>query len=271
MKTILVHYYCGYHTGTYTSIIDLYYNLLKYEVDVELKIICSDVGEAVPFFMDNYDEMCLLSSLTKEKEFNADIIICSSVLLYNIFTVPLEGLKLNANKILILDSLEDQLSKRKIETCYGIIPPLHEVVDTSNSIFLCNPSNMGFHDLETHIYYHKFSKRRLLNIKHKKNILDSINNVKVYDYNRLKRYTRCDHYIPIFVENIGKIIFECIYFRIPVNYSKSTHGVDGLYFYLELFNVDPTINHYPLPISRKDIKRKLFMDDDDLILRMINE
>jgi hypothetical protein len=176
-----------------------------------------------------------------------------------------------ADKIIVLDSLDIHLSKLGVKTQYGIIPPLHDAVSYDNCILLCNPSNVGSCDFETHIYFHKFSYRRLLNLKHKKKILKKVDSLYYYEFNRVLRHEHYKDHSSVVHENIGKLIFECIFYGLKVNYSAEGYVSDGLSCYLELFEIDPSINHYPLPISIESIEDKLFMKEDDLILRLINE
>jgi len=271
MKVLLVHYYCGYFDGTFTSIIDTYYNLQKFGIDAELKIISyENFGNSLRHIMNNFSDKHLVNSLTTKLSFEADAIICSSCLLYNNFWYPLKRLSLNANQILVLDSLDIQLGKLKVETVYGVIPPLNEVIDYK-CILLCNQSNIDFCDLETYIYYHKFSSKRLLDNVHKKNVLNSIGNVHIYEYNRILRHEKYKDSWAALNENIGKVIFESLYYGLKVNYSADGYVPDGLSCYLRLFDIDPSINHFPLLITEEHIKEKLFMDKNDLLLELIND
>ena len=270
MKVLVLHYYCGYFDGTFSSMVDTYYNLLKYKIDVEFKIISyPDVGRTIIDIPANFGTNDLLN-ITTDKCFVADIIICSSCLIYNHFSVPLNELVLKANKIIILDSLDIQLSKLSVVTQYGVIPPLHEATEFDNCILLCNPSNIGNCEFKTHIYYHKFSHRRLLNPIHRKRILKSIDNVKTYQYSRILRHKKYEDHSPVVHENIGKIIFECIYYGVNVNYSADGYVSDGLSCYLELFDIEASVNHFPLPLDSDDIEQKLFMTKSDRLLRIIN-
>jgi len=271
MKVLALHYYCGYFDGTLTSIIDTYYNLLKFGVDVELKIISyENIGNTLRHLMHNFEDKRIVNSLTTKLNFESDIIICSSCLLYNHFTYPLKGLSLKANKVLVLDSLDIQLAKLKVETIYGIAPPLNEIVDY-DCILLCNLSNIDFCNFETHIYYHKFSHTRLLDQVHRKNILGSIGNVDIYEYSRILRHEKYKHHSRALNENIGKVIFESLYYGLKVNYSADGYVPDGLSCYLKLFNIDPSINHFPLSITEEHVREKLFMKKDDLLLELIND
>lgn len=272
MKRILIlHYYSGYFDGTFTSMVDLYNNLLDYNIDVEFKIITQmKISESVTSINKNFKQTNLLN-LTIDKCFDADTIVCSSCLLYNHFSFPINSLELKANRIIVLDSVDNQLSKAHIKTKYGLIPPLETKIHDHNCIFLCNPSNIGSCSLKTYIYYHKLSEKRLNNLKHKEKILDSMEDYKTYTYNRLIRHKKYKDMTPVWYENIGKVIFESIYFGLEVNYLADGFVLDGLNYYLKLFDIDPTINHFPLPITPDDIENVLFMKETDLLLDLLKE
>jgi hypothetical protein len=207
--------------------------------------------------VNNFGIPEITKCFTSERKFEADVIICSPCLLYNAFDTNIDNVELIADKIIILDSLEIQLSKLKIETSIGVFPPLNEKVNYKNCILLCNPSGFDSCTFETHEYYHKFSKRRLHDFKHTNIIRKRFDASGIYNYNRRIRHEEFKQYYSAYNENIGKIIFETIYLDGIVNYSSEKFTEDGLGYYLKLFGIDPAKDHTPLRISKQDIIDKL--------------
>ncbi len=84
------------------------------------------------------------------------------------------------------------------------------------------------------------------------------------------RYQRWYEIKPgLFIENIGKLIFEFQYFNKPVWYSAKNKTVnDGLHWYLKLFNIDDTKDQ-ELKIQTQEIKEKLLFNKKDIILDLI--
>jgi hypothetical protein len=267
MKIILVHYYHGEFDEDFTSIIDTYYNLKRLGFAPKLKIITKNLEKTVDRMSRYFGDKNLLQFATGDY-FEADIIICSSRLLFNNFDVPLETLVFNAKKIIVLDSIDIPFSSLAVETKYGIIPPLHEITNY-DCILLCNPSGVYSCQFETIEYYHKFSNERLSNKIYKDNFLKNINYSKVYNYSRSMHYTDYLNHSETFNENIGKIIFESVFYGIPVNYYFDIVMFDGLSYYLRLFGLNPSFNYLPLPIDKSDIEDKLFMKEDDPLIRII--
>lgn len=74
-----------------------------------------------------------------------------------------------------------------------------------------------------------------------------------------------------YFENIGKLIFEFIYYNKKVKYFNTNYSKpDGLTYYLKLFNIDDTYSQY-LNITKQDVINKLFMKNDDLLLHLVDK
>ena len=252
MKKLIIHHHKGKPNGTLTSIIDLYLNLRSFDINVELKIICgSPINQMMFMFRDNayFGDKSMLQSFTKDTKFEADVVICSTKMLNDIKTYDIE---INCYKMVLLDSLD--VMKAHCKT----IPMLESPCD--DTILLCNEANQGLTDIKSDVYYHKFNQTRL----------DTIQMDKSINYNRLDKLDK--QYISVGedvrFENIGKSIFEGLYCKSSVFYHGSG-TYDGLYYYLKLFNVDATQDHMPLMIEAEEVKDKLFMKKDDLIMRHV--
>lgn len=71
----------------------------------------------------------------------------------------------------------------------------------------------------------------------------------------------------IYIENIGKLIFEYLMKGKPVDYYPwNKDGDDGLTYYLKLFGVDDNKKHLPLQVPAEEVKRKLIMNKKDLLI-----
>lgn len=266
MKPLLLYNYYDVIDGVFASIIDMYYNLSNY-IDVDLKIVTDKPEQCIKHLFKN-NSGDLVNKITVDTEFEADIIICSTRLLYD------EICKIKCKRLLILDSLD--LSK----SIYGVQPDIRLYLPNMSSediIFLCNPANIisGCDYAAQLEYYQKLSKERINKLP--------INYIRYLgDYNLEKKYFHSifnyrrtsKYYSEIkrgqYFENVGRLIFEHIYFNNKVNYY--TDGMfmqDGLYYYLKLFGVDASIEHTPLPINKEMVEKTLFMDKNDKILRFV--
>lgn len=303
-QILIVHYYKSIVDGVMTSLIDLFFNLRKC-FNVKFLIICpefylldhddfynfhlneteftrngehiefeefaknekNEVTCSIPFlkFNKNFGDPKLFYSVMKPEKKDeeititrARITICSARLLYEKMMGRLNlNFKIGMGSLFILDSLD--LYKSKVNT----IPNLNIAIpkNLKNCFYLSNPAN--FIDRKKNIeYYHKFSKERL-------DTLPEIGVLKdVFDYSRKDKEKIKVKNIPF--ENIGKGIFEHLYHHKRVNYYADDIQ-DGLYYYLKLFGIDGLKNHVPLKISRKEIEDKLFMKNDDEIIRLIED
>jgi len=261
MNDILVlQYHDTRITGSFTTIIDLYINLKKY-IDLKFKTVWGQPAKTIiKLLKDNNffgDRDGILKSLTREKTFESETIVCSAKLLADItysYNVA-QKIEFHCKNLIVLDSMDLMKSK------YGFFPDINDYVKAENCVFLCNPSNFRLVRYPKYEYYHKFSKERL----------DSIDRLKNIPYN-YKRINKKDLQLSekLFFENIGKQIFECCYHGCTVNYS--TEGMtmkDGLYYYLELFGVDGFKDHTPLNIGKDQIVEKLFMHENDTLLDIL--
>jgi hypothetical protein len=257
MKDILIlHYHSGRVDGALTSMIDLYLNLKERVPNVKFKIISKNaVGQVIKLFSDHLDFGLDKSVITIDTDFEADIIIASTKLLADIIHYQKElGIKFVCNKLILVDSLDLMRSK------YDMIPKLDEIEYCNDTVLLANPANFNISNFKCYEYYHKFNESRI-----KSSILP-----EAFIYTRVVK-NHIQLIDDIFFENIGKFIWECLYNnRKIIYYSDGMKIKDGLYYYLKLFGVDGDIHHIPLNISKEQVVDKLFMKDDDLILRRLN-
>jgi len=221
----------------------------------------NDVTCSIPFlkYNKNFGDPKLFFSVLENKgeeiELGSRLTICSSRLLYEKMLGRLKlKFKMGTGNLFILDTLDLYKSNvRAIPNLDIAIPKnLHRL------FYFSNPANFikGKKNIE---YYHKFSQRRL----------DTLELNDVYNYQRDKEKIKVKGN---YYENIGKSIFEHLYHGKKVNYSARNMTIkDGLYYYLKLFGIDGSKDHFPLNISRDEIKDKLFMKDDDVMIDKIGE
>lgn len=262
MKPLILYYYKGWVDGVFALVVDLYYNLSIY-MDVELIIYTEDAGTCVRHLIKN-NNSDLLTKITNTKKIETDLIICSCETLYD------KTFDINCDKIIMLDNMD--LAKSIYGDGFNIN---HYIPDCSTIYLLSNPANILEDFVGTQfVYYQKFSEKRLnsLPLNYKKNLQDLDTRryfYEIYEYKRSgKPHMEFNH--NQFFENVGRLIFEHIYFNYKVNYNiDGMFTKDGLYYYLKLFGVDGTINHKPLPIFKSDIIEKLFIKNNDMILELI--
>lgn len=256
MKTLILTYTDGiYISGALTSILDIYFNLRNF-IDVDLRIVfdLDSLGIMRFFkFQNFFGDGRAMSGLTKNTDFNSDVIIISYELLANIAENKVR-LNIGCDKLIILDSHDIQRFNYD-----GLIPVVANHISCNECILLANPANYGIAD-NTIEYYHKFSGIRLNGLDIPK---------RTYNYKRTdKDHAKLSE--DVYFENIGKGIFENIIKGNTVNYYPDGLTVtDGLCYYLKLFDIDPTIKHCPLKIKLLDIIKKLFFFKNDKILELL--
>lgn len=253
---ILIYHNHNYPSidGVFTSILDLYFYLIK-NINVKLIIRCEDPISSVRTLRKLSNIPSIFKHLSQNTEPEADIIICSMKLLKDIY---LENkINLHSNKLIILDSLDNFLIKHQF------CPDYNRIASKFNRIYLLNPAN-SFLTLDDKVqqfeWYHKFSEERINNIRHIEG--------DIFYYSRRNRphgkLTQGKY-----AENIGKMIFEHIYFGSKVFYSSdSMYLKDGLYYYLKLFGIDGTKTQ-SLKITKSQIKDIMFFKNNDKILDLL--
>ena len=232
------------------------------------------------------------------KFIKTDLNNCHTVIT-NFYTLRVSKVKIKCNTLIVFDST----------CCLGYDEfPLTNVY-ADKILLLGNPSSDKFNNIDFIEYYHKFSKERLEYLRTKlksiskvlvtttdlgaethchvaqfKRYFNSGNLVNHCNLNRFKdnlsdRYPHeCELFIyqrwyeikpGLFVENIGKLIFEFNYFNKQVIYMNDNKSInDGLHHYLNLFGIDDNKTQ-PILISKKEIEDKLFYKQDDLILELL--
>lgn len=257
MKDVLIlHYHSGRADGALTSMIDLYLNLKERVPGIRFKVISKNaVGQVIQLFLNHLNFGLEENVLTIDTEFEADTVIASTKLLADIGYYQKDlNIRFNCDKLILTDSLDLMRSK------YGMIPHLDQFTPCKeDTVLLANPANFNISSFKCHEYYHKFNDDRI----------DPFRLPETFIYTRVvKPHIQVTD--NIFFENIGKLIWECLYNnRKVLYYSVKAEIKDGLYYYLKLFGIDGIIDHIPLNISREQVIDKLFMKDDDLILNIL--
>jgi len=289
--------YSGGINGTNTSMIDLYF-FLRDKFDVKLAYKLSTPNDFRNLLDDFHKNFCE-SHLGIINEFVKSRIDNTNTIITNFYTLTQTDIKLYCDKLIILDSAGVMNYKEfPMENIYA-----------NKIIFFGNPSNDLFEDIDFVEYYHKFSSDRLEYIMDKftpisKSLTTKLNfdeedychvvqfkkyfnkynkSINNYDFSHLKNsYTTYPHGCSsflyqrwyeiqpnVFIENIGKLIFEFLYFNKFVYYSCKNKSIDdGLHHYLSLFNIDDSIDQ-SLNISPYDIEQKLVYNNDDFILELL--
>lgn len=257
MKIIASWY--GVINGEFTTNVDLYYNLKSYNIDVQFCLYLSEkstMSNCIRHLNKN-NNTDLLKCITTENVFEDDLIICTSHLPYE------KEIKLKSKNLFILDSLNLKINDYQIPT-----------LNSDNIVLFCNPSNINkkvsYKQIE---YYHKFSEKRISNLPlYSKMILDKGNKEllipKIFYYNRTKK-PLIEISPGLYWENVGKRIFEVLYYGNTVKYvNEGLVEPDGLFYYLKLFDIDG-YQSCNIKISEHIIKDKLFMKEDDKLLDLI--
>lgn len=243
----------GRLTGTFTSLADCFINLKKYINNIRIKTYIKMTGTAwfdLCLSNNHFGSKQITLSGKPDKKFDAEIIICSARFLID---VSLFNLKVKCKKLIILDSFDVACNRYFPDKKFNFPFKFDEYY------FLANKANLHVFD-NSYEYYHTFSSDRMDSIIFKEKHFYYTRKQKWYIKNGKKSW----------FENIGKGIFERLYKDVKVHYNiRGMTQKDGLYYYLKLFDVDGTKNHYPLEITKDDIKDKLFMKENDLLLDLI--
>ena len=262
MKTLILSYNDGiYISGSYTTVVDLFFNLRDH-MDIEFKtIIDLDPISIMRYYKLHkfFGDGRILSGLTRDVDYESDIIIitCEMLAMLSQGQAGCMGnpfkINIGCDKLILLDSLD-------IQKFRNTPPSIENNVDCNECILMGNPANDGILPIKMHEYYHKFSSTRLTTVAIPK---------QPFDYCRVdKRHIELSE--GHFFENIGKVIFENILVGNMVDYTPAgLIGKDGLCYYLDLFGVDPFVKHAPLNINPDDIVDKLFFKKTDKILEVL--
>jgi len=248
-----IHDGTGRLTGTFTSMTDAFINLRRFKKNVRIKTF---IKMRPTQWMDlciknsHFGSNKITLSMQQDKNFDSEVIICSARFLIDVL---LYGLNVKCKKVIIFDSFDVACNRYFPDKTFKI------PFQFEKYYFLANPANMEV--FEKHFeYYHKFSSERM----------DTITFPESHFYYSRKSKWYIKNARRSWFENIGKGIFERLYKNVNVYYNTSGMKVkDGLYYYLNLFDIDATKNQYPLKISKDDIKNKLIMKEDDLILDLL--
>lgn len=74
----------------------------------------------------------------------------------------------------------------------------------------------------------------------------------------------------LYMENIGKLIFEYLYLNRNLDYYNYNRvGDDGIHYYMKLIELDDKVNNIGLIGYTEIIKEKLLFNDNDLLLKLI--
>ena len=229
-------------------------------LDFHFKAFKNKLTTAVPFlrFNRNFGDFNLLYSIDqKNHKFKAHTVICSARLLYEILMGA--DIEIECECLCVLDSLDTYKSK------VGIFPDFDDLFDTmfsnTNVIQFSNPASFRETKYDQREYYHKFSYRRLNALKQSGYLKDELNF-------RRTRSIKGDIGDGNYYENIGKQLFEHLYFKKKVNYyPDGVYTNDGMCHYLNKFGIDGMKDMENIKIPKWMIQKHLFMKSNDELLK----
>lgn len=230
------------------------------EIKRGFRCVKNELTSSVPFLLynRNFGDFNLLYSIVQDKKkFKDDKIICSARLLYEILMGA--DIEIECEKLLVIDSLDTYKSK------IGMFPDFDDLFDTmfknTQVIQFSNPATMRETRYDQREYYHKFSYRRLNSLKQAGHLKDELNFKRT-------RSNKGDIGDGNYFENIGKQLFEHLWFTKKVNYyPDGMFTKDGLWYYLNKFDLDGEKCHEDIKIPRSSIMNHLFMKNNDELLR----
>jgi len=263
--------------GTYTNFLDTFNNLKSFtNYDINFYLIYEDrkVIKRYKKYLNNKYNFFYIPNTLKKYSFENDVCIFDKNILYDIYN---DNIKISSkNSILLFPSflVDNEDNKMTI---------LRKVLKENNIITFCNIYNSAFID-NFIIWRMKLSKERMNNIKsnflsNDNSKLTSLNynesknkniDINPFSYN-IYEYERRQIYYNKYYENIGKLIFEFLYFKKQVFYSSNNKQFDdGLTENLNMFNINDRFSQI-LKISKNDIEKKLFMKKSDKLLHYLKE
>lgn len=276
MVQVLIYY--PYLDGTSTSLIDTYYNLKSFGVDIEcyVAVDTSDMKRNLEYIQtlkkstpkDFYYKTILLKEIYN-KNFN------NLIMSFGIFRF-VDKLPTNYNHLFLLDA-------GRIPYDYFLNNKafINHVKKLKNVCVYGNRCNQIFFNFSKYkIWYHKFSKERFNFLKKLVVIQQTLTedkrentgNIK-FDYmlsNELK-YNRWREINGEYRENIGKMIFEFSALGKKVVYSpKNKNCDDGLTEYLALFGINDKIEQ-KIVINEEQLFDVLGMHENDILLNDIQK
>ena len=238
------------------------YEKIEDPMKYQFKLFRNELTTAVPFlrFNRNFGDFNFFYSIVEnQNKFEAETVICSARLLYEILIGT--DIEIECNRLIVLDSLDTYKSKM------GIFPDFDDLFDTmfkdSFVVQLSNPINFRDTKYKQVKYFHKLSYRRLNALKQSNLLKDELNFTR-------KRGNKGELYPGMYFENIGKQLFEHLYFGKKCSYySEGVFTDDGMCEYLQLFGIDGKVDHIPLVITKNEIKDHLFMKNIDYIYNLV--
>jgi hypothetical protein len=223
-------------------------------MDFHFRAFRNELTTAIPFlrFNRNFGDFNLIHSIVQDKNvFSARTVICSARLIYEILMGA--DIEIKCNKLIVLDSLDTYKSK------VGIFPDFDDLFDTmfyeTHVSQLSNPANFKETRYKQVEYYHKFNVRRLRALKQSGYFKQR------YIFNRTNKEKTMIGEGAHF-ENMGKGIFEHLWFDIPVDYrTEGMFTKDGLWYYLKLVDIDPDKDQ---TITKNQVDLNKFIMKEDI-------
>lgn len=286
-------------TGCFITLFDLHFNLLKFGIEHHFDIYIKN--HQIGFKYYNFMKKCVCPSLSKNasiKYIHEDNIIHSDIIIttteYLSSNCFVEGVQNNfkfhtdCNLLIFLDTLG-----LWIGDIYGVLNVFQEYIKDSNSLLLGSPFNLKYSNIfkNSEEYYHKFSDARMQYLIKKFSTPLYSKYYDSFEYKQIKEnqiypasddektahnyagyiYKRWFQRKNIYAENIGKMIYENVLLNKYTYYSNENKCIDdGLTWYFKYLDLDDNISQIMNnDKNRKMIIDKLFMKEDDLILKIL--
>lgn len=256
-------------SGTFTSILDLYNNIINFKYNTEFIILYDNFLNIIKFkkYFVNLQNINFIHINNLENlKFNT--------LILNTNTYKhIQKYSINYGNIILLDTstlFEDFMCNNSLL--------IHKIAGLKNKVILGNRFNSKYFSNEYCIYYHKFNKDRLVKLKEIEEVNESLSyleykKTKYKDINPFSYkkycYIRWHKFNNIYYENIGKMIFEFKYLNKAVYYSSKNKMLnDGLTEYLGLFNIDDDVDQNII-LDINKFEDLLFLNEDDIIFNFL--
>lgn len=236
------------------------YNGEYQSMDYHFKCFHNKITSSIPFLKmnRNFGDFNLLFSIEQDKKvYEADVIVCSGRLIYEILNGA--DIELKCSRLVILDSLDTWKSR------VGFFPDFDDyfktIEKTTDITQLSNPATMRESNYRQIEYYHKLSYRRLNALRDSGLLKDN------FIFKRSGK-EKTDIGDGLHFENMGKGMFEHLWFGREVEYK--TDGMfmeDGLYHYMKLFGLD-AFEDQKIKLEKKDIMNHLFYKTSDYLYKL---
>jgi len=284
-------------TGCLITLFDLHLNLLNYNIEHSFDIYIKSYNICRKYY--TFINKCVCVPLAQNVKFKpiydnnlvtSDIIITTTEHLSSCCYT--EGITnnfqfhLDCNHLIFLDTLGLWIGDMA-----GKMDLFRKYIQDYNTTLLSSPFNLKYDIFSnSEEYYHKFSEVRINYLKdhfvpgiysdyYSTEKYGDMKNSQIYPASDDEKtahnyagylYERWFKRKNIYAENIGKMIYENVLLGKYTHYSSKNKCIDdGLTYYFKYLNLDDSIDQELGDFARQNILNKLFMKEDDLLLKML--